>query len=136
MGHVYEDHGTISIEGRRESFVVHAGYGYTPGLYQLRDFATLGDEFVAPMREVACEPMRHWSVSLIAEDRIEARESVSSVVQSFDPGQVVERPGFEQRADGPHAEWWREAGHPEFALEDLDDLIAALTDYRAAKVAR
>ncbi len=128
MGMIHDDHGKISIETRCESFIIHAGYGTVPGLYPLRDFAALGEEFVA--RREDTDEMRRWTVTLIAEDRIEGREAVSSVVQSFDPGIVVERPGFENDAEGSHAAWWREAGHPEFANEDLDDLIAALVEVR------
>lgn len=125
MGFIHEDHGRISIETRRESFIIHAGYGYVPGVFQLRDFAALGAEFMAK-RDGADTDLRSWAVTLIAEDRIEAREAVSSVIQSFDPGRMVERPGFELAAEGPSAAWWREAGPPEFDNEDLDDLIEAL----------
>lgn len=119
MGFIHESHGTISIETRRESFIIHAGYGYEPGLFPLRDFAVLGAEFVAESH--------HWIVTLIAEDRIEAREVTSGVVEAFDPGNVVERPGYEQHAEGSFAALWREP-HPEFANEDLQDLIDALVE--------
>ncbi len=129
MGHIYEDHGVIAIEGLRESFIIHASYGYVPGVFPLRDFAVLGEEFAAK-RDGADPELRRWKVMLIAEDRIEARETVSSVIQSFDPGMTVKRPGFEQDAEGTFAAYWREAEHPEFERKDLDDLIAALIDYR------
>lgn len=122
------DRGTISIEGRRESFIIHAGYGYLPGVFPLRDFATIGEPFDA--KREGTDDMRSWTVTLIAADRIEATDDVSGVFQTFDPGQVVERPGCEQNAEGAFAAHWREQGHPEFERKDLDDLIAALIDYR------
>jgi hypothetical protein len=67
MGMCLEDFGQISVEIRRESFIVHAGYGYTS------DGARTSDD-------------DHF---------------------------------------GKH---WREGGHPEFLLVDLDDIIAALQD--------
>lgn len=65
MGMCLEDFGKMSIEVRRESFIVHTSYGYTDD---------------------------------------------------------------EQHDDSSFGKHWREAGHPEFMLEDLDDLIAALQD--------
>jgi len=69
MGHCLEGKGKMSVEVRKESFIVHTGYGYTTD--------EEGDEVHTPDSD-------HF---------------------------------------GRH---WREAGHPEFMLEDLDDLIAAL----------
>ncbi len=70
MGLCMEDVGNVSIELRRESFIVHTGYGYTPE----GDHTPDTDHF------------------------------------------------------GKH---WREAGHPEFLLGDLDDLITALKKAKA-----
>jgi hypothetical protein len=68
MGMCLDDVGKISIEVRRESFVVHPSYGYK------------GED---------------------GEDHDDSSTFMTS---------------------------WRENPHPEFALEDLDDLIKALTD--------
>lgn len=67
MGMCLDDFGRLSIEVRRESFIVHSDYGYTPD----------GDH----------------------------------------------TPDTDH-----HGKHWRTAGHPEFLLTDLDDLIAALQD--------
>lgn len=49
----------------------------------------------------------------------------------------VVHPGYGYAAGGGHTpdsdsfgKHWREAGHPEFLLADLDDLIAALAEAR------
>ena len=67
MGMCLEDFGRISIEVRRESFYVHAGYAYTAD---------------------------------------------------------------GEREPGEFASAWRELPHPEFLIEDIDDLIKALEDAR------
>lgn len=72
MGTCLEGKGKMSVEVRRESFIIHPGYGY------------------------------------IDEGNDEVH---TSDVDTF----------------GKH---WREAGHPEFLKEDLDDLIAALQEAR------
>lgn len=64
MGMCLEDFGKMSIEVRRESFIIHTGYGYKG----------------------------------------------------------------EEHDDSSFGKHWRESGHPEFMLEDLDNLIAALKD--------
>lgn len=130
MGHIRESFGHVTVESRSESFIIHADYGYEPGFFALRDFAAIGEEFIA-YRQNTTE-RRHWKVTLIAEDRVEAREAVSSVIQTFHPDSMVERPGYEQDAEGSFAEHWR-GPHPEFVTADLDDLIAALTDFREAR---
>jgi hypothetical protein len=71
MGFCLEGKGKMSVEVRRESFIVHTSYGYTT------------DEH----------------------------------------GDDVHTPDSDQF--GKH---WRTAGHPEFMLEDLDDLIASLKE--------
>jgi hypothetical protein len=72
MGLIHKEHGKISIEERRESFIIHPQYGYTD------------------------------------DDRID-------------------------EASGEFGKSWREEPHPEFMLEDLDDLITALTEMRDKK---
>lgn len=67
MGFCLEGKGKMSVEVRRESFIIHTAYGYT------------ADEEHTPDTD-------HF---------------------------------------GKH---WREAGHPEFMIEDLDDLIASLRE--------
>jgi len=74
MGMCLEGKGKMSVEVRRESFIVHPSYGYT------KDDA----------EDDVCTP---------ESDRFGAR--------------------------------WREEPHPEFLLEDLDDLIASLEEARA-----
>lgn len=70
MGFIRQSFGSISIESRRESFIIHPSYGYD-----------------------------------------ESGNEHSDELGSF----------------GVH---WREE-HPEFLNKDVDDLIEALTDYRA-----
>lgn len=129
MGHIYDDHGRIAIEGRRESFYIHAGYGYEVGRARIGELS-VGDEFIAA-RDGAGED-RLWKVSLVAEDRVEGREAVSSVIQTFPPDVMVVIPGREVPSDHPLGRFWREVPHPEFENADVDDLIAALEAYREA----
>lgn len=70
MGMCLEEFGRVSIEVRRESFIVHPDYGYDESKNQHSD------------------------------------------------------------RDGDFGIKWRESGHPEFYLSDLDDLIKALEDAR------
>lgn len=131
MGQIRDNFGRIAVESRSESFYVHAAYGYSPKRVQINTLG-LGDTFIA-QREGTAE-MRRWRVSLIAEDRVEGREEVSSVIESFLPGTVVVDPDGESfDADEPLAKLWNNHPHPEFAVEDLDDLIAALVDYRESR---
>lgn len=122
MGHIYEDHGKIAVEGRRESFYVHAGYGYRQATRPVGDLHP-GDEF--DYRGGRCKLYALFAdhalvlVDAAEPDRVELTELVGIDDQEFDETEPLGRV-------------WREHPHPEFAIEDLDDLIAALTEYREA----
>jgi hypothetical protein len=79
MGMCLKDFGNVSIEVRRESFIVHPSYGYTTD---------------ADGDKVHTSNSDHFGKS------------------------------------------WRERPHPEFMLEDLDDLIKALQDAKKYVEAR
>jgi hypothetical protein len=70
VGFIHEPHGRITVETRRESFIVHTSYGYDAS------------------GNVHCAEL------------------------------------------GAFGKYWRDHPHPEFLLEDLDDLIQALYSVR------
>lgn len=73
MGLIHDDVGRISVEERRESFIVHTSYGYdAAGNVHVDDLGRFG-------------------------------------------------------------EYWRSHPHPEFLLEDLDDLVTALQQLQAGQ---
>lgn len=102
MGLILESHGRIAVEERRESFIVHPTYGY---------------ERTCPVCEG--DPPSPLMGECAGGCTVAFRER-----RVDEPGRV---PDF---ADEPFGEHWRERAHPEFLLEDLDDLIAALTELR------
>jgi hypothetical protein len=128
---IYENHGKIAVEGRSESFIIHAGYGLSPRRVPVGELR-LGDKFWAP-REGAGGEDRQWTVTLLAEDRVEGREEQFSTIQPFFPTLEVRVPGEEFDEDAPLAKFWHVLPHPKFEIADLDDLIAALEAYREAK---
>src|SRR3954453_16120299 len=124
MGGLREDFGRMSIETRRESFYVHAGYGYQPWRRKLGDLALRA--------EVSLDGKR-WRIFALTEDYVGIREQQFSTERELPPDTEVVVPGYEEDAPGPHAAHWREFPHPEFLYEDLDDLIAALEDLRDSR---
>lgn len=133
MGMIYENFGRFAVEGRRESFYVHASYGLKPLELALGELA-LGQRF----REVGSEEVK-WVVGHLIDgvtlvmpwpEDLGDRELMSSqvvVVPLDDDGSPVDQ------VDDYHplGRTWREHPHPEFDNDDLDDLIAALSDYRS-----
>jgi hypothetical protein len=123
MGFIRKDFGTITVESRRESFIVHAMYGYKPGYRKLAEL---------PLRsEVIYKGARHV-IAVLAENYVALREAQFSTVIELPPETEVEVPGYEEDAEGPLAQRWRE-WHPEFLYADLDDLIVALEDLRESR---
>jgi hypothetical protein len=134
MGMIYDDHGAISIEGRSESFLIHAAYGYEPETKMVGELE-LGTYFVmpnAPDDEV---------VQLVALEL----HAAATYERAGDPGrrfpinpttkvvwcyEETRRPNSERPRNTSFARSWREDPHPEFLIGDLDDVIAALVDYR------
>jgi hypothetical protein len=140
VGFIRDQFGQITIESRRESFIVHAGYGYVPGRKPVGDLRP-GDEFRFPHEN-------RWEVTGLFKTEVEAVRLDEGaepwmIAKPVGGGQATELTlpidalvfvdGFEEDAEGALAKWWRDAGHPEFLIEDLDDLIRALADFAASR---
>lgn len=143
MGHLYEGHGRVSIEGRRESFTIHAGYGYEPEVKALRELELGGTFYFATAGETGSAGLdagvRYQLVtkSITGTMHVKPADAVTggeghpvpgaqSVVWCYESG----RRNQERETDSALGWLWREYPHPEFEIEDLDDLIEALTAYR------
>lgn len=114
MGHIYDDHGVVSIEGRRESFIVHASYGYK--------------QAERPGDNVRLDGF-NWTIHALYADHVCLhRLDVPNMNRDVLIDELVVIDDSD-KAECSFAESWRE-WQPEFASEDLDDLIAALVDYR------
>lgn len=133
MGHIYDEHGTIAIEGRRDSFIVHAGYGWQSEKKMVGELE-LGTYFILPTTPND-EVVRLVALELHADATYERagdpgrRRPISPttrVVWCYD----ARTPNTEEEVEGEFARRWRDHSHPVFLLGDLDDLIAALVDYR------
>lgn len=127
MGGIRRDFGRISIESRSQSFIIHANYGYETGKKAVGDL-DFETDFIAALPERP-EDRRIWRIRSKMADHVNAAETQFSSLCDFPNELLVEVPGFEVPAEGGFAEIWRE-WHPEFANEDLDDLIAALQELR------
>lgn len=133
MGHIYEDHGRVCVEGRREGFIVHASYGLKPLECKLSDVKP-GDHF----RDVDRETVYQVFAQLAGKTSVEPVGKPE--LRGDRPNDVVVVPttGAPHYApvdsmnddDDPLGRLWRDFPHPEFASDDLDDLILALADYR------
>lgn len=139
MGYINENHGRFAIEGRRESFYIHANYinadyGYVPLTCELSDVkvgACFRDSVDSPPFQVIGQLIGKTLVKpAFAADAGPGRERKPTdvVIRTYDgpefiPVEVIE-------GDHPLGQAWRECPHPEFEIVDLDDLISALTDYR------
>lgn len=130
MGEIRDDFGVISIESRRESFYIHASYGWEPKQCQARDVG-LGRfcrEGHGPVMKIVGHLMDVTLAEYAGEEELcEVRLNPTLVVIPCDD---VGREDDQQESDHPLGRLWTENPHPEFDLGDLDDLIAALVDYR------
>jgi hypothetical protein len=120
MGHIHENHGLITIETHRESFTIHAGYGYRQVQGPVSDkrpgTVVLGLD--------GCE----WKVHAHYEDYVTLVQTDNDTTTcDVAPDFVVLVDGEEEVDDtDPLGKLWRNYPHPEFANEDIDNLIAAL----------
>lgn len=121
MGMIHDDHGKILIETRHESFIIHASYGYKQAE------RPVGQQ--RPGDNVRLDGY-NWTIhALYADHACLHRLDVPNMSRDVLLNVFVGIDDVDD-AEGSHAAWWREAGHPEFANEDLDDLIAALVEVR------
>lgn len=102
MGMIRDQFGRISVESRRESFIIHPTYGY---------------ERVCPV----CEGDPPSPLM---------GECAGGCTYAYRDGAVDERGHVPDQQNTPFGARWRELPHPEFSNEDLDDLISALIDLR------
>lgn len=144
MGFIHPQHGKIAIETRGDhSFIIHAGYGFSVGTAKIKDLSP-GTVFVAtdprapnPAPGEEKEKLV-WRLDGLFEDRAEAKDEQFSTVAVFPLDRVVEVPGTEDfDEEAPLARVWNGVEgarvHPEFAYEDLEDLISALVEVRDRK---
>lgn len=132
MGHIYESHGRFSIEGRRESFYIHADYGYSPFTCKLADIKP-GDNFRdvdgdTPYVVVAqmVDKTTVFTANVFEQIGTGDRPNDMFVIpldEHYEPIDYVEN-------DHPLGRIWRDQTHPEIEIADLDDLIAALQAYK------
>jgi hypothetical protein len=131
MGGLREPVGNITIEARRESFIIHPGYGWRPKRSPIRELAP-GDYFCeegdegGPLYVVKSisvhEVLYHLSEG--GEQHIVPRDD-TLIVQCDSNGLPVDS----EEVEGSFAEHWRDA-HPEFLNKDLDDMIQALQNLK------
>lgn len=121
MGGLHEDYGPnqISVETRRESFIIHAGYGLVPAKRKLSDLRP-GTDFLLEDR--------HWRLRTISETMAAAQCNQTSVYRDWPLDTLVEVPDEEPDFDesAPLAKRWAEDPHPEFDADDVEHLISAL----------
>lgn len=124
MGFIRDDFGRITVESRRESFRIHAGYGYRRRRVEIATLG-LGDRFThdgMDYRVIArLENFNGTFIEVLKGD---------NHAGSWAGDIIVESNVAEEKSDHPLGQVWRDHPHPEFTVDDLDDLIAALTDYR------
>jgi hypothetical protein len=131
MGLIHDRQGKISIEENTSTFVVHAAYGWHDARVPVGDLRP-GTEFRAALKDSPSD-VRTWRLRQLTEDSAEAVDSTRTR-QPFALDTVVEVVG--RRAFDPNDDLgsvWQRIEHPEFAYEDLDDLIRALVEYRKSK---
>lgn len=132
MGVVHETHGKISVEEKDKTFVVHAAYGWENAKVEIGALRP-GTEFRAALAG-SPEDVRTWRLRQLTEDSAEAVEPSTRTRQTFTLDTIVEVVG--RRAfdyNSTLGSMWQRIEHPEFAYEDLDDLIRALAEYRKLK---
>lgn len=127
MGGLHEDYGPnrISVETRRESFIIHAGYGAVPAS------RTVGE--LMPGTDITYDDSsgagpRSWRVRARFEDFVLIAEQVSSKERELSLATRVLVPGMDDdfNEEAPLAKFWSEVPHPELMLEDVEHLIRAL----------
>lgn len=140
MGHIHESHGVISVEERRESFIIHAGYGWRAERRVLNAL-TPGDHFrrlnAASEAGIGDQIFQVHGVDI---DGVNVRPADSADIpaRADDPSELVVpvtadgRPVDSERFSCPLGVIWSRQTHPEFEYADLDDLIRALTEMRAS----
>lgn len=133
MGMIYDNHGRISVEGRYESFYVHASYGYRPARSPLVDLRP-GQHFVFTEDGTHCQvtAQKITTTEFVQDDERhpEAERPVvdsPSVIPTYEDGSPMDT---EYDDGAPLARLWRDHPHPEFLIADLDDLISALVAYK------
>lgn len=135
MGMIYGDFGRFAIEGRRESFYIHADYGlepYTCALSDVKLGAYFRDRVDSPPLQVIGQMIGKTIVNntfATHPDSTHERDNAETGIPveggpAFAPVDLVEN-------DHPLGRIWREHPHPEIENDDLGDLIAALEDYRS-----
>lgn len=138
MGHIYDDFGRFAIEGRSESFYIHADYGYAPMVKSLASIP-VGYCYRDSMED---EPMQvisqHLGFARVKPatrsqmgdgDRVNTRDEDGALVMVIPVGDDY-RPLDQMADDHPLGNQWINYPHPEIENDDLDDLIRALEDYR------
>ena len=140
MGFIRDQIGRFSIESRRESFYIHADYGYKPLEKKLSD-VELGGFFYYKSHPK--------NVYQVLGKRLSATSAANEIAVEFgkdgDPagledGELIVIPceaggdPVDLMEDGhPLGLLWIAHPHPEIDNEDLDDLIRALTDYAESR---
>jgi hypothetical protein len=128
MGGIRETFGRIATETRRTSFYVHASYGFSVGRYPVGglDFDT---EFIDPTTGKVCTITAKYRGDVAAYP-VDG-SCAPGAAYSIPNGTLVAVPGTEEfDGEDPLGRQWHDYPHPEFAYEDLDDLIAALEELR------
>lgn len=135
MGHIYEKFGRFSIEGRRESFYIHADYGWRPYRCELGE-VRLGAIFAEELDEPPYQVVGQYLGKTFVKPCDRPMEGLGL---EWDPTTVVipldthRQPVDQEEDDHPLGRLWRDNPHPEIENNDLHDLIAALEDYRRRK---
>lgn len=140
MGQIRSDFGSISIESRSESFIIHPGYGWRSLRKPIGDVQP-GEHFMLvaePGRLYYCNGITVDSVEVIERgvvDGVEVsrngsfpRNGDEQVIPCDSDGNPLDQE--EDPDSGTFGKHWREDGHPEFLRQDLPHLIAALEDLR------
>lgn len=141
MGHICNDFGNFSVETRRESFYIHAGYGT-----ELRP-PTIELSKLLPGRHFIDAKDKVCIVDALMTETSEIRRGGTSLVVRHD-GQLnpegINPIVIPCRADGsfelvahavdhPLARLWASNPHPEIDLDDIPDLISAIAAGAAYK---
>jgi hypothetical protein len=135
MGFIYEQFGRFAIEGRRESFYIHANYGlepYTCALSDVKLGACFRDKVDSPPFQVVGQLLGLTLVkpALVSQPGPGSERNRNDVVIPVEPGPNYQ-PIDQIDNDHPLGRIWRDHPHPEIENCDLGDLIAALEDYQS-----